>query len=317
MSEDDKKFKILYFGVFEQPYDTEVYVSNTLESLGHTVNRQQVNKIGLVELEALLKENYDFVLLSKSWFKGDVASCKHALKMKRIMKVGWFWDLCWGTSREHLVFDHPLFSADLVFTTDGGNQLKFKNAGVKHSVLRQGIYEPEAVLGSVKQEYKYDVVFVGTDVHKTAFGWPHRTQLLEFLKKEYGQRFRHYGKTDGVRNLELNDLYASAKVVVGDSVVRPHYWSNRIYETLGRGGFLIFPEVIGLDAEFERYKHYIPYTVGDWDGLKEKIEYYLSHDNERNAIRMAGFEHCKANHTYTKRCEELIKRVYEYKQSRT
>jgi hypothetical protein len=305
--------KVLYFGVFEKPYDTEVYISNTLESMGHQITRQQINNVGPEELRELLKEDFDFILLSKSWFKGNWQSCKEMLKQSKILKVGWFWDLCWGTMREHLVYDHPLFSADLVFTTDGGNQEKFKRAKVNHSVIRQGIYEPEAVIGTPKQEYKYDVIFVGTDVHKTAFGWSHRTELIKFLHETYGPRFKHFGKEDGIRNQELNDLYASAKVVVGDSVVRPHYWSNRIYETLGRGGFLIFPEVPGLDEEFVRYKHFIPYTIRDWQGLKEKIDYYVHHDKEREEIKMAGFEYCKNNHTYRHRCEELIKRVKEFK----
>lgn len=308
--------KILYFGVFEKPYDTEVYVSNTLEKLGHTVDKYQVGNVGMEELPKLLKNDYDFVLISKSWFKGDYMWCKEFLKRHPILKVGWFWDLCWGTKREWLVHEHPLFSADLVFTTDGGNDDKWKKYNINHRVIRQGIYEPEAVMGTPKDEYKYDVVFVGTDVHANAFGWQHRTDLLQFLEKTYGPRFRHFGKVEEIRNMDLNDLYASAKVVVGDSVVRPNYWSNRIYETLGRGGFLIFPEVPGLENEFERYKHYIPYKVGDWEAIKEKIDYYIFHDDERERIRKAGFEHCKKNHTYTKRCEELIKQVYEYKLSR-
>jgi len=303
---------ILYFGVFEKPFDTEVYVSNTLESMGHTVIRKQVNEVNPTQLEALLKEKYDFILLSKSWFQGDTTRCKFALKQCPTLRVGWFWDLCWGTNREHLVFDHPLFDADLVFTTDGGNQESFARIGVNHSVLRQGIYEPEAVLGNVRQEYRYDVIFVGTDVHSNAFNWSYRGTLLTFLKNTYGPRFKHFGKGKEIRNQELNDLYASAKVVVGDSVVRPKYWSNRIYETLGRGGFLIFPEIEGMN-DFEKYKHYIPYKIGDFEGLKEKIDYFIFHDKERDDIRMAGFEHCRANHTYTIRCKELVERINEYK----
>jgi len=100
-------------------------------------------------------------------------------------------------------------------------------------------------------------------------------------------------------------------VVVGDSVYSPRYWSNRLYETIGRGGFLIFPKIPGIDGEFTPYKHFVPYDYFDFDGLKEKIDYYISHDKEREEIKMAGFEHCKNKHTYRHRCEYLIKRVKE------
>jgi spore maturation protein CgeB len=63
----------------------------------------------------------------------------------------------------------------------------------------------------------------------------------------------------------------------------------------------------GLDEEFTPYEHFIPYEYGDFKGLKEKIDYFLTHDAEREKIRLAGFEHCKANHTYGHRVREMLK----------
>lgn len=295
---------ILYFGSFDMPYDTEVYISDTFESLGHTVTRNKPSTTSISELGDLLKQKFDFILLSKGWFEEQDKAMK-MIKDSGIPTVGWFWDLCWNTPREWILWKHPLFKADYVFTTDGGDW-DWKKYGINHQVIRQGIYEPEAIKGKVKKEYQYDVVFVGTNSHKTDFGWSHRPELLNFLKRYYGDRFKHFGNADGVRNLDLNDVYASAKVVVGDSVHSPHYWSNRLYETLGRNGFLVFPNIEGIDKEFIPYKHFIPYDYFEFGKLAEIIDYYLEHDEEREIIREAGFEHCKKKHTYKHRCIKLL-----------
>ena len=299
--------RIIYFGVFDRPFDTEVYISNTLESLGHSVQRTNTGRVSSNELKWLLNNGYDFALFSKGWFKNEKEAIE-IIKESKIKTVGWFWDLCWGTSRENLLSDHHLFKDSEVFTSDGGdrNWLKY---GIKHQTLRQGIYEPEAIKGKFNDKFDYDVIFVGSNSHQSNFGWKHRTDLLKFLKEQYGSRFRHIGNDEEIRNLELNDVYASAKIVVGDSVYAPHYWSNRLYETIGRGGFLIFPMIDGLEKEFTPYKHFIPYKYYDFTGLKEKIDFYLDHPEERNKIRDAGFEYCKQNHTYTERCKKLLKLI--------
>jgi spore maturation protein CgeB len=127
----------------------------------------------------------------------------------------------------------------------------------------------------------------------------------------YPKDFVHHGwgGEDEIRGEVLNNYLASAKIIVGDSVPTPYYWSNRIYEILGRGGFLIHPKVEGLDKEFKPYKHYVPYERGNWSQLKEIIDYYLVHDEERKKIQMAGFRYCKKHYTYTKRVAELLKQI--------
>jgi spore maturation protein CgeB len=108
-----------------------------------------------------------------------------------------------------------------------------------------------------------------------------------------------------VRGLPLNELYSSTKIVVGDSQPSPHYWSNRLYETLGRGGFLLHPHTEGIETEFEDGKHLVLYDRNDLQDLYDKIDYYLSHDNARETIRRAGF--VKGKYTYKDRCRELMK----------
>lgn len=311
--------KIIYFGSFDQAFDSEVYISNTLETLGCEVKRVKTISCDLKKIKELLKTKYDFILFSKGWFIGDADKIKDYFKSLDVLKVSWFFDLVFGTNRQRLLYEHQIFYSDIVFTTDGGHQKKFEKLGINHHCLRQGIYGPEAVLGKVQEKYKQDIVFVGCNVHGRAFKWPNRNELLQFLIREYESKFTWYGeeneKEPGIRNLPLNDLYASVKIVVGDSVYSPNYWSNRAYETLGRGGFLIFP--IQDNFDFQAGKHFVSYHYRDYKGLKEKIDYYLSHDKEREVIRKAGFEYCKDNHTYAHRCKEFLKIIHDYKEFHT
>jgi spore maturation protein CgeB len=116
-----------------------------------------------------------------------------------------------------------------------------------------------------------------------------------------------------VRGLKLNKLYWSTKIVVGDTLCidfkYPDYWSDRVYETLGRGGFLIHPYVSGMEREFEDKKHLVFYEYGNFKQLKELIDYYLEHDEEREAIRKAGHELVKEKYTYKNRWEYILKEL--------
>lgn len=223
----------------------------------------------------------------------------------KVKTVSWVFDLYYGLSREYKVGLDAIFKCDLFLSPDGGHDEWFEGKGVTHKLLRQGIHDEFCYKSVAVKEYDYDVVFVGTKNGQ----WRHRQNLCAFLSNTYGKRFKWFGRTEDdkeIRGHDLNALYASAKVVVGDSVYSPYYFSNRIYETLGRGGFLIHPMIEGLDKEYEPYKHFIPYKFGEFESLKEKIDYFLTKDDERKKISDLALEHTKKNHTLINRCEQFL-----------
>jgi hypothetical protein len=157
---------------------------------------------------------------------------------------------------------------------------------------------------------EHDVIFVGSKKYHTE--WAYRPKLINWLEGTYKDRFEHYGNggVKSVRGQELNDLYASTKVVVGDTLCinydYPDYWSDRIYETLGRGGFLIHPYIPGIEKEFTDKEHVVFYEYNNFDQLKELIDYYLEHDDEREKIRLAGHQLVKNNYTYKHRWKSIL-----------
>ncbi len=72
----------------------------------------------------------------------------------------------------------------------------------------------------------------------------------------------------------------------------------RVFEILGSGGLLLtdrLSEDSGLYRIFEDGKEILSYL--SLCELREKIVYYLEHEEERLAIRQAGFDKLRANHT--------------------
>jgi len=273
----------------------EEHIALSLEKIGHDVHRIDENARWSQIINEVIDYKPDFVLFAKFRVANADLVMKEFRKNK-IKTVCWVFDLYFGYNREYQLRTAQMFKADYVFTTDGGHQENFRLYDIKHGCIRQGIYDDECVLMPSKKEY--DVIFVGSMNPYNR----ERNNMLSKIDKDYN--FQWFGKADTneVRGLDLNRLYGKSKIVVGDSVYSPHYWSNRIVETLGRGGFLIHQEVEGLKEE---YPYLVTYKRGDYDDLKSKIDYYLTHTKERNAIIKKNYEWVLNNYTCSKQCEKL------------
>jgi len=285
--------KILYIGNFNKMWDEE-YIAQAFEQLGHEVLRMPER---FPKIEGQIEEfQPDFVL----WAKLSVLRPRQIIefcKGRGIKTVCWVWDLYWGYQREYIVKNGFMFMADKVFTSDGGHDKEWKSVCIDHTTLRQGIIEEECY--ALQEEKEYDVVFVGTDnVYND------RNKTLKKLRDDFD--FHWFGKADPdeVRGPKLNRLFAKTKIVVGDSVYSPNYWSNRVVETLGRGGFLIHKEVPGIEKEFP---YLITYT--DYEDLKAKVGHYIQNPKQREAIIKKNVEWIKNNHTIKQRSQELCQNL--------
>lgn len=289
--------KILYVGNFDQPHRTEVYIKHALEELGHTVLTLEGKFVGSNRLLNPLLNGVDFVLFGKTG-SPEILRAIYSLNIKKIKTVCWIHDLYGIPSRKKLP---PEFQCDLVFSTDGGKEFK----GINHQVLRQGIHLPDVKPLTSPIDIDYPIVFVGHDNDRFQ---PGRGTLVDFLRTEYGDQFTHLTNTRGD---ELTQILSTSGVVVGDSYPSERYWSNRIYEVTGRGGFLLHPETVGLEEEFVNDTHYVSWTRGDFSELGGLIDYYLENEEEREFIRLSGHSFTTSKYTYENRCESLIERVQE------
>ena len=281
--------RVLYLGNFKNPWNTENYVAHALRELGHRVERlQEAETISRTEIHRIITQWRPDIFL---YAKGRIPQFPKALeeiKDRGVTTVCWLFDLYheYGSRSQN----DPIFRADHVFTTDGCGD--WPN---NHKTLRQGIHKPHHEL--IEGEKTHDVAFVGT-VYGT-----YRKQLINNLKKWYGNKFILHTKTRGI---DLNAALGRVKVVVGDSYPHDNYWSNRVYEITGRGGFLIHPETRGLEEEFDGL---IPtFKRGNWEGLKNQIDLWLNDEDARETMRVTQHKKC-GDITYTKRAEELLSHV--------
>ncbi len=98
----------------------------------------------------------------------------------------------------------------------------------------------------------------------------------------------------------------------GSPVAR--YCSDRIPETIGRGGYLIHPFVDGVLADYTTDddglyvagEHCGGWRLGDWDDLEVEIETALDDPDHREAVAARGRAHVIANHTYEVRMGQVM-----------
>jgi spore maturation protein CgeB len=309
--------KITFLGNFRVDYTTESHHANTLESLGHSVVRLQESEATSESiLENALKSNLFVWVHTHRWNTPGQITMEEVLsllKQKNIPTMTYHLDLWFGLNRQRDLHNNPIYkNIEHFFTVDSKMADWFNNeTKVKGHYLPAGVYDKESYYKPAK--FEHEVIFVGSRIYHPE--WQYRQRLIKFLRKTYQNSFEHYGK-DGIRSVrgnDLNELYASTKIAVGDTLCinfdYPYYWSDRIYETLGRGGFLIHPYIKGLEKEFEDKKHLVFYEYENWGQLKKLIDYYLENEEEREEIRKAGHEFVKNNYTYRNRWQVILKEL--------
>lgn len=287
--------RIAIVGKFKRLHDEE-YIARSFEALGHEIYR--IDQTGRPSnARTVLDTIRPEIVLFTKWENMPERGFFSAMGTTTVC---WLFDLYWGYQREYRIHNAPYFRADRVFTTDGGHDEAFKAVGVPHQCVRQGIYRPECYIAEGIPDNT--VLFVGS--HNPAN--LEREKMLQFVFNNF--ELRWYGKddTNELRGHALNLAFANNKIVVGDSVWSPFYWSNRVVETLGRGGFLIHVDVPGIKEE---YPDLVTYPRGDYAELKRLISYYLEHEEERQQIVHKNFEWVKERYTMDKKCAELLSKI--------
>lgn len=305
--------KIGFIGNFIPPYSTENDRKWSFEKLGHQVIPFQENRTTSQQLlEAM--PSLDMLVYSHTHDPSYVIANlidvfgqyrKHHIPTVSVHLDRWAW-----LARVRDVGNEATWFTQYIFMADASPEAQdlYEKYELNWYYLKAGVIERDCYMAEPDNKYRHEIIFVGSRGYHPEY--PFRAELVDWLKNTYGSKFGHYGN-DGlgvVRGDELNKLYASAKIVVGDSCFggRLNYVSDRYYETRGRGGFLLHPRNIGVDSHGVGH-----YEKGNLNSLRYMIDYYLKNDNERETMRKKGFEWVKNNETYTQRAEELIRIIYE------
>ena len=83
----------------------------------------------------------------------------------------------------------------------------------------------------------------------------------------------------------------------------------RVFEIAAAGGFQLCDPCIGLDTLFD-FETELP-VYGSLRELRERIDYYLAHPEERATLAKAAQKRVLAEHTYEKRAESMLQLLFE------
>jgi len=315
--------RIAYVGNFSRPWCTEVHVAAALNKLGHQVVRLQENRTNLdQQTRALLgaarpgRPAHDppgLFIWTRTWGVDprQAAAMFDQLAAAGVPIVSFHLDRYLGIEREGMVDSEPFFRTDLLFTPDSGD---WAAHGVNAHWMPPGVDADEAnkVYAPNPKRWPWKVALVGSFPYPHPDWHPRRAAVVAHLRATYGSDFAVLpADVQGrpIRNADLGELYATVPVLVGDSCWAGMeddpggYWSDRVPETLGRGGYLIHPHSKMLAA---MYPDLALYPLGDLDDLTRQIDRALEYPELRQADAAASRKLVLERDTYAHRMAELV-----------
>lgn len=210
---------------------------------------------------------------------------------------------------------------DALFFKDPYIVIKLKN----ELGLSNIYYLPEAcnpkyhnlieIESSAKSKYEADIVTAG-NLH---------TARIEFFKnlkkynvKIWGNRPPHWAEVNSIEqmimseyvvNQEKSKAFAYSKIAVNNLHPSEVIGVNvRAFEIAATGTFQLINYRSGLHQLFEVGKEIETYK--NIKELKDKINYFLVHENERKEIANRGYLRVQQDHIYEKRLELLLNTVF-------
>lgn len=300
------------------PHSTENHIARALETNDVVVERHHEQRFGWSKRSV---GDVDFVVWTHT--HGFAPRKTHGaqwrflegMRERGIPTVGLHLDRWFDLDREHQVAEEPFFRVDHLATADGGNQDRFAALGITHHWFPPAVSEPECGPGAYRPDLASDIAFVGSHFGGYHRESKHRYALVDWLRDRYGDRCRFWPAPGepAVRGEQLRDLYASVKVLVGDSCFSgdprgKFYSSDRVPETIGRGGLLVHPDTPGVTdgTLYTSGEHLLTWPAWDWDALADTIDSALTDDDLRAEVSAAGRAHVLANHTYERRMADLL-----------
>lgn len=149
----------------------------------------------------------------------------------------------------------------------------------------------------------HDVVFVGNTDPRI---YADRVKMLEALSRKF-----KISVFNGIYGKETSKIYSQAKMIL--NICSFGEINSRIFEALSCGSLLLTNRLgaeTGLNELFQDRRHLVLYDrVEDLSG---KIEYYLSHADERERIALEGHKEALSKHTYSHRADVILKTAQDF-----
>lgn len=261
----------------------------------------------------------DFFLEAGGW--NILPSTLDSLKKKHIKTILW-------TNDPPFDFKPIMNSApyyDYIFTQGTEayeifEKLKIKNLHWMPFACDPKIHKPVTISDTERVMYGCDVSFVGS-------GWPglnnRRIGLLESLAEFnlgiWGPGWHNLSVTSPIKSFvrggqtkpdEWIKIYSASKISFCSHHHDPsgkvpcYQASPRVFEVMACGTMLMCDDQPDVRRLFMDGEHLVIYR--DIDELREKVSYYLEHEDERKRIAENGMREVLEKHTFTYRVKAIL-----------
>ena len=328
----DERIKVLYVDTISTPH-AACNVNGMMKAYGKVSNlkpfdyRGLASRYGVAQMNQMLIQTAlefqpDLIHLGKS--ESISGSTIREIKDRISTYVIHFYgDFRWEP--QPWVVDIGRYADCTLFSyTDDRILDKYRAAGVKNiGGFWDAGADPEVFYPRDEEKTK-DVIFMGNNLDIPHDGYEKRRQLIEEALKR-GVDFHVFGKNweylteAGYKTLHIHpfvtenefaEVCSSAKITLGINGVndvRMYASWRRTVNTMASGAFHLTHYVPGMKTLFENKKHLAWFnTVPE---AMDFIEYYLTHNEEREAIAEAGRKEVLARHTWNARIAEMLNRL--------
>lgn len=198
-------------------------------------------------------------------------------------------------------------TVDLFITSTEGNQeFQKQHFGMYPQFVPQAVYPTE------KPEFSQEVldthgdfIFIGGKINRG--GFEHRMKLVTEIEHQLGLRVINGRSKDERAKIyqAMPKIYGTAKFTLDIA----HFWdiekytSNRYWVIPGMWGFSLTKRFPGCE---ELYPSDVRVYWDTIDDLKEKIEYYREHEDERQEMVKRGHQWTVNHHTYKHRIDKIL-----------
>ncbi len=213
-------------------------------------------------------------------------------------------------------FFQNLSAFDFAFTTKSQNETRYQQLGQKNAKYLPSAFEPTVHRPIPRAQSRlnqdFPASFIGTydgsrlrwlqkagwdRVHVWGDGW---TRFPDY-KKYQTQIFPH-----AVYYFEFADVCSRSKCALGllrEEADDRH--TQRTFEIPACGSLQFAPRNAEIQTFFEDGKEIVLFDSPE--ELREKLDYYLSHESERTRLAEAGHRRCLAGgHTYDDRTKQML-----------